>query len=186
MALPDPTPFALFGYGTAALTYGIYLAFGFPKAENEEEELRVKRALIANGFAFGGIAQFVAGMMLFVLHSGPVALAGATTASVFGVLWTANWLNEYFNADPRPLMALDIAIAVYTAVAGIWFAHLGLKVVALLLWSIMVLVLLLTQVHARGQMKRIAGIVALENCILAYYLCFAMITNSILGTSLPL
>ncbi|WP_297439415.1 hypothetical protein, partial [Thermococcus sp.] len=111
---PDPTPFALFGYGTAALTYGIYNTFRFPEGKNEEEKRKIKRALIANGFAFGGIAQFVGGLLMFALHSGKVALAGATTAAVFGVLWTAIWLNEYFDADPRPLAFLDIAIAVYT------------------------------------------------------------------------
>jgi len=184
MGLPDPTPFALFGYGTAALTYGIHLATGFPRAKDEEEAKKIKRALIANGFAFGGIAQFVAGLILFVLH--PNSIAGALTASVFGVLWTAIWLNEYFDADPRPLAFLDLAIAIYTFVAGFWFAHLGLKVVAGLMWSICALVVVLTQVHGFGRLQKLGGILALENWILAYYLCFAMVTNTVMNASLPL
>jgi len=183
MGLPDPTPFVAFGYGTAAMTYGIYLAFGFPKARNEEEEKRIKRALIANGFAFGGIAQFVGGLLAFTLHPG--SLAGALTACVFGMLWTAIWLNEYFDADPRPLAFLDIGIAIYTFVAGFWFVHLGLKVFAFLMWSITVLVILLTQVHGRNKLQKAAGWMALENWVVAYYLCFAIVTNAIMNAGLP-
>ena len=184
MGLPDPTPLVAFGYGTAAMTYGIYLAFRFPKAKNEEEEVRIKRALIANGFAFGGIAQFVGGLLAFTLHPG--SLVGALTAAIFGMLWTAIWLNEYFNADSRPLTFLDIGIAVYTFVAGFWFVHLGMKVFAFLMWSITVLVLLLTQVHGWNRLHRATGVMALENWVVAYYLCFAIVTNAVIGTNLPL
>ncbi len=170
MALPDPGIFGLFGYGTAALVYGAHLTFGFPNAKTEEEEKSLKKGLSAIGFAFGGIAQFVAGVLLFVLHPGTLPIA--TTACVFGMLWTAIWLTEYFNADTRPLAFLDIAIAIYTLFAGFWFYYLGLMLLAFLMWSIFVLNVILFSLHAFEKGKVIAGIVALENCIVAYYICY--------------
>ena len=170
MALPDPGVFGVFGYGTAALTYGAYLTFGFPKTETPEEQIKIKKALSAIGFAFGGIAQFVAGLLLFVLHPGTLAVA--TTASIFGMLWTAIWLTEYFNADTRPLVYLDIAIAIYTLLAGFWFYKLDLGLIAFLMWSIFILNILLIPFHVYGKGKILAGIIALENFIVSYYICY--------------
>ncbi len=177
MALPDPGILAAFGYGTAALDYGAYLTFGFPKAKTEEEAKKIKKTVSAIGFCFGGIAQFVPGILLFTLHPG--SIAGATTACVFGVLWTAIWLSEYFDADPRPMVYLDIAIAIYTLFAGIWFYHLGAVLIAALMWSIVALNIVLIPLHITGKGKEIAGIVALENWVLAYYICVTAIQSNL-------
>ncbi|WP_297499964.1 hypothetical protein [Thermococcus sp.] len=171
-----PVPFAVFGYGTAALTYGLYLLFGFPKARNEEEQFKIKRGLIANGFAFGGIAQFTAGLVLFALYND---IVDATTAAVFGVLWTAIWLNEYFDADPRTLTFLDIAIIVYTIFAGSWALMLGHKVVAFLLWSITALNVSLVFTHSLGKATKLSGLLALENAIVAYYITMAIVYSAL-------
>lgn len=170
MALPDPGIFGVFGYGTAALVYGAHLTFGFPKAKTEEEDKKITKGLSAIGFAFGGIAQFVAGVLLFTLHPGTLPVA--TTACVFGMLWTAIWLTEYFNADTRPLAFLDVAIGLYTLFAGLWFYHLGLMLLAIFMWSILVLNVLLLPLHIGGKGKVLAGVVALENCVISYYICY--------------
>ena len=176
-----PIPFALFGYGTAALTYGLYLTFGFPKARTEGERRKIKKGLVANGFAFGGIAQFTAGLVIFTHYND---IVDATTAAVFGVLWTAIWLNEYFDADPRTLTFLDIAIAVYTTFAGSWALMLGHKVVAFLLWSITALNVSLIFTHSAGRATRLSGALALENTAVAYYLTMAIVYTQ-LGHPLP-
>ncbi len=177
MALPDPGIFGVFGYGTAALAYGAHLAFGFPKAETAEEQIKIQKCLSAIGFAFGGIAQFVAGWLLFTLHPGTMPVA--TTACVFGMLWTAIWLTEYFNADTRPLVFLDVAIGIYTLFAGFWFYKLNLGLIAFLMWSIFVLNVILLPLHISGKGKVLAGIVALENFIVSYYICYHLAITSL-------
>ncbi len=176
-----PVAYGVFGYGTAALTYGLYLLTGFPSAETPEEARRVRASLVANGFCFGGIAQFVTGLLLFVFFND---IVGATTFAIFGVLWTAIWLNDYFNLDPRSLTYLDIAIAIWCFFAGIWNCLLGHPVVGALLWSIMVLVIILSFHHAKGIWGKAAGAVALENAILCYYIVVAVVFTS-LGYPLP-
>jgi len=149
-----PIPFALFGYGTAAMTYGLYLLFNFPNAGDKEGQRRIRMGLAANGFAFGGIAQFTAGVLLFALYND---ILDATTAAIFGVLWTAIWLNEYFNADPRTLAFLDMAIVFYTLFAGTWAMMLNHKVVAFLMWSISALCVSLTLTHSSGKATKLSG-----------------------------
>ena len=177
-----PVAYGVFGYGTAALTYGIHLLTGFPRASNEIEARKIRAALVANGFCFGGIAQFVTGLLLFAYFND---IVGATTFAIFGVLWTAIWLNDYFDLDPRPLTFLDIAIAIWTFFAGIWNVMLGTPVVAALLWSIMVLVIILCWVHGKGKYGKAAGAVALENAILCYYIVAAIVFTK-LGHPFPL
>jgi len=177
-----PVAFGVFGYGTAALTYGLHLMTGFPKPANEVEARKIKAALAANGFCYGGIAQFVTGLLLFVLFND---IVGATTFGIFGVLWTAIWLNEYFDMDPRPLTFLDIAIAIWTFFAGIWNGMLGHPVVAALMWSITTLVIILCWFHGKGKYGRAAGAVAFENAMLCYYIVAAVVFTQ-LGHPLPL
>ncbi len=176
-----PVAYGVFGYGTAALTYGLHLLTGFPKASSEDEARKIRSALVANGFCFGGIAQFVTGLLLFIYFND---IVGATTFAIFGVLWTACWLNDYFNLDPRPLTFLDIAIAIWCFFAGIWNLMLGHPVVAFLLWSIMALVITLCWVHGKGRYGRAAGAIALENAIVCYYIVVAIVFTQ-LGHSLP-
>ncbi len=178
----NPVPFGVFGYATAALTYGLHLLTGFPKAETPEDARRIRASLIANGFAFGGIAQFTAAILLFVLYNDIVT---ATTLAIFGVLWTAIWLNDYFNLDPRALLFLDIAIAIYTLFGGTWTIMLGHPVLTALFWSITALVIALAVLHGKGRGGKAVGVLALENALLAYYVCFALVYSE-LGISLPL
>ncbi len=176
-----PIAYGLFGYGTAALTYGLYLLTGFPQASNEAEQKRIRASLIANGFCFGGIAQFTTAIILFALFND---IVDATTFGVFGVLWTAIWLNDFFNLDPRALVYLDIAIAIYTVFAGSWALILGHPVVAFLLWSITALVIALCLLHGKGKAAKLSGALALENALVAYYICMAVVYTE-LGIPLP-
>jgi len=176
-----PVAYGLFGYGTAALTYGLHLVTGFPRASGEDAK-RVKAALAANGFCFGGIAQLLTSILLFVFSTDILA---ATTFGIFGVLWTAIWLIDYFDMDPRPLVFLDIAIIFWTIISGGWSLALGHPVLAALLWSITVLCILLCLVHGKGQALKAAGIMALENTILAYYISAAVVFNVALHFPLP-
>lgn len=176
-----PIAFGAFGYGTAALTYGLHLLTGFPKAENEEEARKIRASLVANGFCFGGIAQFTTALVLFAFFND---IADATTFGVFGVLWTAIWLNDYFNLDARALVFLDIAIAIYTAFAGSWALILGHPAVAALLWSITALVICLCWLHGKGVGGKISGAWAFENAMLAYYVAFAVVYSQ-LGIHIP-
>ncbi len=176
-----PVAWGVWGYGTAALTYGLHLLTGFPKAESEEQAAKIRAALVANGWAFGGIAQFVTALLLFVFYDD---IVGATTFGIFGVLWTAIWLNDYFNLDPRPLVFLDISIAIWTFFAGFWNITLGHPVIAALMWSICALVITLCWVHGKNRYHRAAGAWALENALLCFYIAIAVVFTQ-LGVSLP-
>ncbi len=176
-----PIAFGAFGYGTAALTYGLHLLTGFPKARNEKEAKKIRASLVANGFAFGGIAQFTTALVLFAFFND---IADATTFGVFGVLWTAIWLNDYFDLDVRTLVFLDIAIAIYTVFAGSWAIILGHPAVALLLWSITALVISLCWLHGKGEGGKVSGALALENALLAYYVAMAVVYTE-LGVKIP-
>ncbi len=178
----NPVPFGVFGYATAALTYGLHLLTGFPRPTSSEEAKKIRASLIANGFAFGGIAQFTAAILLFVLYNDIVT---ATTLAIFGVLWTAIWLNDYFNLDPRTLLFLDIAIALYTIIGGTWTCMLGHPVLTALFWSITALVVALAVLHGKGTGAKVVGALALENAILAYYVSFALVYAE-LGIKLPI
>ncbi len=177
-----PVAYGLFGYGTAAMTYGLYLLTGFPPASGGEEARRVRAALAANGFCFGGIAQLLTSILLFVFTGDALS---ATTFGIFGVLWIAIWLNDYFNLDPRPLVYLDIAIVIWTILSGAWSLALGHPVLAALLWSITVLCILLCLVHGRGSAAKPAGFMAVETAVLAYYISAAVIFQVALRFPLP-
>ena len=177
-----PAAWGVWGYGTAALTYGLHLLTRFPRAENEEQAKKIRAALVANGFAFGGIAQFVTGLLIFVLYND---IVGATTFGIFGVLWTAIWLNDYFNLDPRPLVFLDISIAIWTFFAGFWDLYLGHPVIAALMWSICALVIALCWVHGKNKGHRVAGAWAFENALLCFYIAGAIVSSYIGALHLP-
>ena len=178
--LADPGILGAFGYGTAALAYGSRLTFGFPGGTNETENKSIEKAMAAIGFMFGGIAQLLTGIFLFAGHPGsPIRMDIATTNCIFGMLWGAIWLIEYFNVNTKACVYLDIAILVYTLFAGYWAYALGEPLVAYLLWSITVLNVFLIPVHVKGTGKVIAGIVALENCLIAYYVCYHVMMGTI-------
>lgn len=178
-----PYALALFGYATAILVVGLNKTVGWPKCTCERDENLVRKSIACVVLAFGSVDQLIVSLLLFVHYPGNTLQA--TTFGAFGVLWLLVFLFDYFLLDSRILAPVFLIFAVYTAAAGYFFFISGSIMTGFLMWSATLLNLMFTTLDATGKRARLTGAVGLENAIIAYYLVFAMIVASQLGTPLP-
>ena len=146
--------------------------------------------------AYGGIAQFAAGLWEFRTGN----TFGATAFCSFGMFWVSFWFLLRFGAATIPAVHLFSAIGLYLWAWGIFTAYMfvaslrttGAVALVLLLLAITFIVLgignsALAGTHSltNGTIK-LGGWIGLATAVAAWYASFAGVTNSTWGrTILP-
>lgn len=127
-----PLALGFFGLGTGYLIYGPKELFGFPRAENEAEELAINRALGIWGIWLPGFCQFVTGVILFigltwfnVFTSSAPLYDAALAFSAYGIHWFAIGWNRYQGNPPPANAGMCVAYMVISALGIVVFFHAG-------------------------------------------------------------
>jgi uncharacterized protein len=146
--------------------------------------------------AYGGIAQFAAGLWEFRTGN----TFGATAFCSFGMFWVSFWFLLRFGAATIPLHNLFSAVGLYLWAWGIFTAYMfvaslrttGAVALVFLLLAITFIVLgignsALSGTHSvtNGTIK-LGGWIGLATAVVAWYASFAGVTNATWGrTVLP-
>ncbi len=141
--------------------------------------------------AYGGIAQFAAGLWEFRTGN----TFGATAFCSFGMFWVSFWFLLRFGAATIPVNNLFSAIGLYLWAWGIFTAYMfvaslrttGAVAAVFLLLAITFIVLgignsALSGTHSvtNGTIK-LGGWIGLATAVVAWYASFAGVTNSTFG-----
>jgi hypothetical protein len=146
--------------------------------------------------AYGGIAQFAAGLWEFRTGN----TFGATAFCSFGMFWVSFWLLLRFGASAIPVKELFSAVGLYLWAWGIFTAYMfvaslrttGAIAAVFLLLAITFIVLgignsaLAGTTNTTNSTIKLGGWIGLATAIVAWYASFAGVTNATFGrTILP-
>jgi uncharacterized protein len=184
-AIADPAPLGLAGF---ALTTFVLSFFNAGIVNDKGVAIVLPLAL-----AYGGLAQFVAGLWEFRKGNA----FGATAFTSYGAFWLSFWAFEQFFAKEVPAAQLGDAVGLYLIAWGIFTAYMwiasfrvavGVNIVFLLL---AITFFLLGIGNANGDLAgeglvKAGGYVGIATAIAAWYVSFAIVINFTFGrTILP-
>jgi uncharacterized protein len=176
-SIADPAPLGLAGF---ALTTFVLSMFNAGLVAQEGEPVVFGLAL-----AYGGLAQFLAGMWEFRKGN----TFGATAFSSYGAFWLSFWAYVTFFATRIPEGNRGSAVGLYLIAWGIftfymWIAsfrtNTAVMVVFLLLWITFVL-LGIGDAAGNDSISKFGGWVGLATALAAFYASFAGVTNFTFG-----
>jgi uncharacterized protein len=141
--------------------------------------------------AYGGIAQFAAGMWEFRTGN----TFGAVAFTSFGAFWVSLWFfNQFFAEEIKDPGVVGHAVGLYLIAWGIFTTYMfvaSLRTTAAvsLVFFLLAITFFLLGFGNRGanaDVIKIGGYVGLATAIVAWYASFAVVTNSTFGrTVLP-
>jgi succinate-acetate transporter protein len=183
----DPGPLGLAAF---ALTTFVLSMFNADLVSRAGEPVVLGLAL-----AYGGIAQFAAGMWEFRTGN----TFGAVAFTSYGAFWLSFWLFVQFIApgldkDPATASHVGDAVGLYLIGWGIFTAYMFIAslrttaAVALVFFLLAVtfIVLGIGDAAAKDGITKLGGWFGLATAIAAWYASFASVTNSTFGrTVLP-
>jgi uncharacterized protein len=141
-------------------------------------------------FAYGGLAQLLAGMWEFRTGN----TFGATAFTSYGAFWLSFFVYVTFFAEKVPKADAGHAVGVYLIAWGIFTAYMFIAslrttaAIALVFLLLAVTFILLGIGDAGGKenITKLGGYVGLATAAAAWYASFAVVTNSTFGrTVLP-
>lgn len=180
VALPtiaDPGPLGLAAFALTTFVLSFYNA-GLVGEAGEP-------IVFGLALAYGGVAQFVAGIWEFRTGN----TFGATAFCSYGAFWVSFWALQQFFAESIPASALGTAAGLYLIAWGIftfymWIASFrttaAINVVFLLLWITFIL-LGIGDAMANTTIAKAGGYVGILTALAAWYASFAVVTNSTFG-----
>ena len=175
----NPAPLGLLGFGMTTVLLNLHNAGLIP----------LSAAIVAMGFALGGAAQIVAGIMEFKNNN----LFGATAFTAYGFFWWSLifiWCNPFANVPADP-----ITMGYYLLLWGIFtlFMSVGAlkhnRVTQIVFFSLTLLFFLLSlsDFTGSGALGTLAGVVGILCGLSAMYASLAQVVNNEHGkTVLPL
>jgi len=179
----DPGPLGLAAF---ALTTFVLSFFNADLAPKSGEVIVLPLAL-----AYGGIAQFAAGMWEFRTGN----TFGAVAFTSFGAFWVSLWFfNQFFAEEIKDPGVVGHAVGLYLIAWGIFttymfVASLRTTVAVSLVFFLLAITFFLLGFGNRGanaDVIKLGGYVGLATAIVAWYASFAVVTNSTFGrTVLP-
>ena len=176
-SIADPAPLGLAGF---ALTTFVLSMFNAGLLDERGEPIVFGLAL-----AYGGLAQFAAGMWEFRKGN----TFGATAFSSYGAFWLSFWAYVAFFARGIPLEHRGSAVGLYLIAWGIftfymWIASFrttaAVNLVFLLLWITFIL-LGIGDAAGNDSISKLGGWVGLATAAAAFYASFAGVTNFTFG-----
>ncbi|MGZ6694988.1 MAG: acetate uptake transporter [Solirubrobacteraceae bacterium] len=141
-------------------------------------------------FAYGGLAQLLAGMWEFRTGN----TFGAVAFTSYGAFWLSFWAFEQFYAKEVAKADLGHAVGLYLIAWGIFTAYMfiaSLRTTAaialvFLLLTATFLLLGIGEAGANASIGKLGGYVGLATAAAAWYASFAAVTNGTFGrTVLP-
>jgi succinate-acetate transporter protein len=175
--LADPAPLGLAGFALTTFVLSVFNA-GLIKTGDG--------AVLSLALAYGGIAQFAAGMWEFVRGN----TFGATAFSSYGAFWISFWwllnhLPHTANNDlHHSLGAFLLAWAIFTAYMFVGSTRVSGAVMAVFLFLTLAFVFLaigqftMSATEATNGMYKFGGWLGLVTAVAAWYASFAGVTNS--------
>ena len=176
----NPSPLGLLGFGMTTVLLNLHNA-GL---------IKLSVVIVAMGFALGGGAQIVAGIMEFFKNN----TFGATAFTAYGLFWWSLiliWFNPFPGIEPADLTSMGwylLAWGVFTLLmfVGTLCLNRGLQVVFL---SLATLFFLLSVGDFTGmtEITRVGGAVGIFCGLSAMYCSLAQVINELYGkTVMPL
>jgi succinate-acetate transporter protein len=140
--------------------------------------------------AYGGLAQFMAGMWEFRTGN----TFGAVAFTSYGAFWLSFWALEQFFAKDIAKPDVGHAVGLYLIAWGIFTAYMFIAslrttaavAVVFILLALTFLVLGYGEAGAHSGIVKLGGWLGLVTAVAAWYASFAAVTNSTFGrTVLP-
>ena len=175
--LADPGPLGLAAF---ALTTFVLSFFNAGLVSDKAEPI-----VFGLTFAYGGLAQFMAGMWEFRTGN----TFGAVAFSSYGAFWLSFWAYVQFYADKIPAADAGHAVGLYLIAWGIFTTYMfvaSLRTTAAVaavfaLLAITFFVLGIGDAGAHTGITKLGGWVGLATAVVAWYASFAGVTNATFG-----
>src|SRR4051794_40660094 len=136
-------------------------------------------------FAYGGLAQLLAGMWEFRTGN----TFGAVAFTSYGAFWLSFWAFEQFYADDIPKASLGQAVGVYLVAWGVFTAYMfiaslrttGAIATVFALLAVTFFLLGIGEWTTTEGLSKAGGYVGIATAIAAWYASFAAVTNATFG-----
>ncbi len=173
-SIANPAPLGLLGFGMTTCLLNLHNA-GF---------LPLSIVIVAMGFALGGAAQIIAGIMEFKKNN----TFGATAFTAYGFFWWSLiliWINPFSNINAKD----DASMGYYLAFWGLFtfFMFIGTlkhnRITQIVFGSLTILFFLLSAANFTGSdlIHTVAGYVGIFCGLSAIYSSAAQIINNEFG-----
>jgi uncharacterized protein len=176
-SIADPGPLGLAAFATTTFVLSFFNA-GLVSDKAEP-------VVFGLAFAYGGLAQFMAGMWEF--RNGNTF--GAVAFSSFGAFWISFWVYVQFYAAKIPPADAGHAVGLYLIAWGIFTAYMfipslrttGAVATVFFLLAITFFLLGIGNAGAHTGITKLGGWVGLATALVAWYASFAGVTNATFG-----
>lgn len=178
--IANPSPLGLLGFGMTTCLLNLHNAGFIP----------LSIVIVAMGFALGGAAQIIAGIMEFKKNN----TFGATAFTAYGFFWWSLiliWINPFSSINASDSMSMGYYLALWCIFTG--FMFIGTlthnRAIQIVFGSLTVLFLLLSLANFTGShmIHTVAGYVGIFCGLSAIYNSMAQIINNEYGKNvLPL
>jgi uncharacterized protein len=181
-SVADPGPLGLAAF---ALTTFVLSMFNSGLMSDKGEPI-----VFGLAFAYGGLAQLLAGMWEFRTGN----TFGATAFTSYGAFWLSFFVFVTFFASKIPPADAGHAVGLYLIAWGIFTAYMfvaSLRTTAAIaaVFGLLALTFILLGIGDAGaneSITKLGGYVGLVTALVAWYASFAVVTNSTFGrTMLP-
>jgi uncharacterized protein len=164
-SVADPAPLGLAGFALTTFVLSAVNAGWIPKP--------AEPVVLGVAFAYGGLAQFCAGMWEFKRNN----TFGATAFTSYGAFWIAFALLVTFNAAKIPAAAVPAAVGTFLLAWGIFTAYMTIAattlsrpvLVVFVLLTITFFVLAIANFASQPGIAVLGGYLGLLTAIAAWY-----------------
>jgi uncharacterized protein len=164
-SIADPAPLGLAGFALTTFVLSAANAGWIPKPGEP--------VVLGLAFAYGGLAQFCAGMWEFKRNN----TFGATAFTSYGAFWIAFALLVTFNAAKIPAAAIPAAVGMFLLAWGIFTAYMTIAALTLsrpvlvvfVLLTITFFVLAIANFASQPGIAVLGGYLGLLTAIAAWY-----------------
>jgi len=177
--IANPAPLGLLGFGMTTILLNLHNAGVIP----------LTTVIVAMGFALGGLAQIIAGIMEFRNRN----VFGATAFTAYGLFW---WSLIFIWCNPFSNTAADaVSMGFYLLLWGLFTLFMAIgtlkhnRATQIVFFSLTILFVLLSVGDFTGvdEVRTIAGIAGIFCGASAIYASLAQVVNNEFGkTVLPL
>ncbi len=178
--IANPSPLGLLGFGMTTMLLNLHNAGIIP----------LSIVIVAMGFALGGAAQIIAGIMEFKKNN----VFGATAFTAYGFFWWSLiliWINPFESIAPADMQSMGWYLLLWGIFTAVMFVstlkhNRGLQVVFLTL-AVLFFLLAIGDFTGNANISRIGGFVGIFCGASAIYCSLAQVINNDYGkTILPL
>jgi succinate-acetate transporter protein len=179
-SVADPGPLGLAAF---ALTTFVLSMFNSGLMSDKGEPI-----VFGLAFAYGGLAQLLAGMWEFRTGN----TFGATAFTSYGAFWLSFFVFVTFFASKIPPADAGHAVGLYLIAWGIFTAYMfvaslrttGAIALVFLLLALTFILLGIGDAGGKESITKLGGYVGLATALAAWYASFAVVTNSTFGRTL--